>query len=430
MKYFTLLIVLTFFSSLAFPQWQIQNSGTTENLNDVDIIDRVSGTSAITVGNNGIILKTTNSGIDWLSQNSGTTNNLIAVSLYNNNYGAAVGDNIICLTTNGGETWSLVTTNKTAIRVIYFWSGHFGPNIIVGCSDGTLLYSTDAGLNWNDTLIIMEPIVAIGCFLIYPPNGPEMLTISSNSYTAYTYFPINKSSIWNIYANPIGFWDTLTSGELSGFNYLIGWGGNPGPIPFLLKKDNLDTTWTRVEIGQLLFQPKDIAVFTYHGLFICGSDGKIYVSIDDGYNWLGQTSGINDDLNAIKFSFFDPAGYAVGDNGTILFTTNGGGINSVDENIQPNKIVLDQNYPNPFNPSTNIEYKLNGRQYVQLKIFDVLGNEITSLVNEEQPAGSYKVEFNPSLINSKLSSGIYFYKLSSTSDEGNSVQTRKMIYLK
>jgi photosystem II stability/assembly factor-like uncharacterized protein len=429
MKYFTLLLVLFACGSSLYSQWQIQTSGTTENLNDVEIIDRVSGTTAIAVGNNGIILKTTNSGNDWVSQNSGTTNNLIAVSLYNT-YGAAVGDNIICSTTDEGDTWSTVNTNKLAICVIYYWSGHFGPDIIVGCSDGTLLYSTDIGLNWNDTLMIIEPIVAIGFFLVYPPNGPEILTFSSNSYTAYTVFPINQSSIWNIYTNPTGFGDTLTSGEMSGFNYLIGWGGNPGPIPFLLKKDNLDTIWTRVELSQLLFQPNDITVFSYHGLFICGNNGKIYVSTDDGYNWFEQISGINDDLNSIKFSFIDPTGYAVGDNGVILFTSNGGGINSVEEIIKPDKIVLDQNYPNPFNPATNIRYKLNDRQFVKLKVYDVLGNEIISLVNEEQTAGNYVVEFNPLMINSMLSSGIYLYKFSATGKEGHFVKTRKMIYIK
>jgi hypothetical protein len=237
-------------------------------------------------------------------------------------------------------------------------------------------------------------------------------------------------SVWDTYANPTGFWDIITGGELNGFNYLIGWGGNPGPIPFLLKKEYLDTTWTRIELNQLFFEPEDIAVYTYHGLFICGSNGKIFISTDDGDNWLEQISSINDDLNAIKFSFIDPTGYSVGDNGAILFTSNGGGINSVGENNQPNEIILSQNYPNPFNPSTNIEYELNSRQYIQLKIFDVLGNKIITLVNEEQPVGTYNIEFDPSLIISKQSSGIYFYQLSTTGEEGNTVQTRKMIYLK
>lgn len=163
-------------------------------------------------------------------------------------------------------------------------------------------------------------------------------------------------------------------------------------------------------------------------LFVCGSDGKIFNSIDSGNNWSEQITGVNNKLNVMIFR--DTTGFAVGDNGTILFTSNGGGINSVDENIHPNEIILYQNYPNPFNPITNIEYKINSKQYVQLKIYDVLGNEITTLVNEEQPAGSYHVEFNPAMINSKISSGIYFYQLSTTEEENKSIQTKKMIYLK
>ena len=84
--------------------------------------------------------------------------------------------------------------------------------------------------------------------------------------------------------------------------------------------------------------------------------------------------------------------------------------------------VLQQNYPNPFNPSTTIIYQIPELSFVTLKVYDVLGNEITSLVNEEKSAGSYEVEFNAS----ELSSGIYFYQLKL----GKSIQTRKMILTK
>jgi len=429
MKYFTLLFVLIFCSSFTFSQWQIQNSGTTENLNDVETLYIVSGTSAIVVGDNGIILKTTNSGNEWIIKSSGITNNLKAVSFCTTEDGVTVGDSIICITNDGGETWLIKKIDKTAISVSYYWSSHFGRNIIVGCSDGTLMYSTDVGTTWIDTLLTNEPIVAVGSFLSYP-YGPEIIIISSNSYTASTNYPISQSSIWTLHNNPIGFWDLLTGGELNWWNYLIGWGGNPGPIPFLLKKNNLDTIWTRIELNQLLFQPKDIAVFTYHELFICGNSGKIFVSTDDGFNWLEQTSGTNENLNSIKFRGINPTGYIVGDNGTILFTSNGGGINNVEEILQPERIHLYQNYPNPFNPSTTIEYEINSRQYVQLKIFDLLGTEISTLVNEEQEAGIHKIEFNKSESKIELGSGIYFYQLITFQNNIESIQTRKMILLK
>jgi hypothetical protein len=221
----------------------------------------------------------------------------------------------------------------------------------------------------------------------------------------------------------------LTGGEFYNWNqYLVGWNGNPGPIPIILRRISFTLWETIYSFVPGPYIPNDIKALN-EILFVCGSDGKTFKSTDRGDNWTEQFTGITENLNAIDF-FNDAIGYSVGRNGTILFTSNGGGINSVDEVIEPDRIFLGQNFPNPFNPSTNIEYKLNSRQYVQLKIFDVLGKEVTTLVSNEQPAGSYNVEFNPSLTNSKQSSGIYFYKLSTTGEEGHSVQTKKMIYLK
>jgi len=87
--------------------------------------------------------------------------------------------------------------------------------------------------------------------------------------------------------------------------------------------------------------------------------------------------------------------------------------------------ALMQNYPNPFNPSTVIKYQVAEGSHTTLKVYDVLGREVTTLVNEEQTAGEYEVEF---LISKdlSLSSGFYFYQIRA----GNFIQTRKMIYLK
>jgi hypothetical protein len=88
----------------------------------------------------------------------------------------------------------------------------------------------------------------------------------------------------------------------------------------------------------------------------------------------------------------------------------------------PTEYVLKQNYPNPFNPTTTIIYQIKELSFVTLKVFDVLGKEITTLVNNEKPVGSYEVEFNAT----SLPSGIYFYRLQA----GSFVETRKMILLK
>jgi hypothetical protein len=88
----------------------------------------------------------------------------------------------------------------------------------------------------------------------------------------------------------------------------------------------------------------------------------------------------------------------------------------------PTKFSLVQNYPNPFNPTTTIKYQMPELGVVTLKVFDVLGSEILTLVNEEKPIGSYKIEFNAT----GLPSGIYFYRLKS----GDFIQTKKMLLIR
>jgi hypothetical protein len=86
---------------------------------------------------------------------------------------------------------------------------------------------------------------------------------------------------------------------------------------------------------------------------------------------------------------------------------------------------LKQNYPNPFNPSTRLSFVIGHQSFVTLKIFDVLGNEIAVLINEEKPAGKHNVEFSVSGIRN-LASGIYFYKLQTEEFS----ETKKMILMK
>jgi len=93
-----------------------------------------------------------------------------------------------------------------------------------------------------------------------------------------------------------------------------------------------------------------------------------------------------------------------------------------DNNINPGSFYLTQNYPNPFNPITNIQYALGNRQFVMLKVYDILGRQVVTLVNEEKSAGSYTVEFNAE----ELSSGVYFYKLTA----GEFSATKKLVLVK
>ncbi len=88
----------------------------------------------------------------------------------------------------------------------------------------------------------------------------------------------------------------------------------------------------------------------------------------------------------------------------------------------PVSYSLSQNYPNPFNPSTKITYSIATAGMVSLKIYDILGREITTLVNEEKPVGKFEVNFNAN----HLASGVYFYQIKA----GSFIQSKKMILLK
>jgi hypothetical protein len=97
-------------------------------------------------------------------------------------------------------------------------------------------------------------------------------------------------------------------------------------------------------------------------------------------------------------------------------------VSDVEDQTQPLTFQLEQNYPNPFNPSTRIKYQIAENDFVSLKVYDVLGNEVATLVNEEQTMGNYSATFNAS----SLSSGTYFYKLQT----GSFVETKKMVLMK
>jgi len=93
-----------------------------------------------------------------------------------------------------------------------------------------------------------------------------------------------------------------------------------------------------------------------------------------------------------------------------------------DDELIAEKFELQQNYPNPFNPSTRISYVIPSASFVNLKVYDIIGNEIAVLVNEEKQAGNYQIDFDAT----ELTGGVYFYQLLT----GSFVETKKMILMK
>jgi photosystem II stability/assembly factor-like uncharacterized protein len=165
---------------------------------------------------------------------------------------------------------------------------------------------------------------------------------------------------------------------------------------------------------------KDIAFNTEDEIYISTVDG-LYVSTSDGNDWIMiDDSDISKHIEILEF-----------DNNNILYAGTTGaavfrssetltGIN--DKKDESNYFLLSQNYPNPFNPSTTIKYEIPEKSFVTIKVYDVLGNEVANLVDEEKQAGDHIVNFDAA----KLSSGVYFYSLSA----GNYFSTKKMILLR
>ena len=111
--------------------------------------------------------------------------------------------------------------------------------------------------------------------------------------------------------------------------------------------------------------------------------------------------------------------------GTVFFVDDlsfSGTATAVKDNTQPISFKLNQNYPNPFNPTTTISYSIPKSSYVTLKVYDILGNEVSTLVNGERSAGNYRLKFD----GSKLASGVYFYRLNA----GNKADVKKLLLTK
>jgi hypothetical protein len=161
-----------------------------------------------------------------------------------------------------------------------------------------------------------------------------------------------------------------------------------------------------------------------------GSAGLIAKTTNGGTNFDVLPTITSNSLNCVRFSGTN-VGWIVGDNGVILKTTTGGITFEQESTVDiPSNFKLFQNYPNPFNPNTIIRYTIPrgspigafGDDKVTLKVYDIIGREIETLVNENLKPGTYEVKFD----GSKLASGVYFYKLQA----GDFQETKKLILLK
>lgn len=351
----------------------VQTSGVLYDFFSVHFESEISGWAVgwDLVNLRGAIRYTSNGGNSWVSQLSYSMNNLYSVFFISESCGWAVGwAGTILHTLDGGNNWDFQQTDSSnALLSVYFTSELEGWCAGYKMYDvkGILLHTTNRGETWVQSELNTSQLISI--FFINSMCG---WATGSNGTIIHT-------------TNGGNNWSYQTSGVNNGLCSVYFTSSTNGWI-----------------VG-------------YHGLILYTTDG--------GDHWIPQISGVIENLNSVNFPS-STTGYAVGNSGIILKTTNGG-ITFVQENLKvsnSNVFLLSQNYPNPFNPTTYIEYQTPNSELILLKILDVLGDEVATLVNEVLPAGRYIVKFD----GSNLASGIYFYQLKA----GNFTSTKKIILLK
>ena len=152
----------------------------------------------------------------------------------------------------------------------------------------------------------------------------------------------------------------------------------------------------------------------------------MYLSTNDGVNWIHKDQGMSNQAvwsltTNSQYIFAGTGSFAGGCSVWRRSLTEIVGVQNISTEV-PSEYSLKQNYPNPFNPTTNIRYSVSKNGMVKLIVFDALGREVETLVNQSQQAGTYEASFN----GSSLNSGVYFYKLTS----GDFSETKKMLFVK
>ena len=372
--------------------WVQQSTNTTKSLIKIQFLDIDTGYS---VGDYGTILKTIDGGLNWNSLSGGTTKLLYDVEFpVNSTTGYVIGESgKLAKTTDGGSTWSSLGTYNQDIMAISFPTD----NLIgyVATKYERIYKTTDGGTNWE---------------LKHDGNSPA-------SYMYDILFPFDSQT---------GYALSSTGGAQNSKILKTTDGGNSWTI-----KD----AGTTSDLYSISFPTPHVGYISADGVY-GNNPSRFLKTTDGGLNWNFVSVPYGYSLMSVCFPNGVDTGYVVGNlSGAILKTVNGAGTITSIFDSPVEQTVLDytlfQNYPNPFNPSTIIQYAIpqnvrGERQEVSLKVYDVLGNEIAILVNEEKPAGTYEVEFQSTVGSHQLASGVYYYQLRA----GDYLETKKMILIK
>ena len=429
-------------------EWVPQTSGTTEDLYDVYFRDSNNG---LCVGPNGAMLITSNGGLDWTIKNSGTTNYLYSIFFFDTNIGFISGMGVVLKTTDGGENWSIFgNAPPHPLYDICFTDLNIG--YAVSWQSQKVFKTTDGGLNWFKSIagiIGYDDFAAVdfidsdtgvivgGNDKIYRTTngGTNWVSISSPSASDYKdilFVTSNLGYAVGRYGVVIHTTDggstwqqqnSFTTNDLYALSFLNPYTGNVvGEMGTILKTINgggffpITTLINNVTAGS-----QTIPVETNNGFNI---NDQIIINPGGSNEESNTITGFGSIILKTPLLFDHSAGEPI-------IAIN---ITSTEDEIGelfPEAFKLLQNYPNPFNPNTKISWQSPVGSHQTIKVFDVLGNEIATLVDEYKPAGSYNVEFTINNLPAgrqgfQLSSGVYFYQLRA----GDYTSVKKMILLK
>lgn len=396
-------------------QWVAQNSGVNVTLTDVSMTDT---TTAVVVGYNGTILKTTDAGKNWVIKKSNTQNDLNAVSFGSALNGYAVGNGVVCHTTDGGETWD---TSSVIGNYISVASGGYplSPAIYMGSDNGKIRFSYDEGKTWTENIVDTDPIISIA-------NRSALnstFTLFASTYAVYQTF---NGLQWSTIRNHFIPHFEIYGGDLNGSTlYLVGGAYVAGVSPLIAKRSLSDSVW-RTSGGNLGFPMylTDIQGFPDTTIiYASASYGHFFKSNDSGSTWIKEIAPTKQTLKSLSF-FTHDRGFVVGDSGVILFTSNGGltAVQSKAPNEVPTRPFLSPNYPNPFNPTTKIEFSVDHLNLVTVKIYNSMGQEVASLLSAWREPGNYAITWDAKA----FASGTYYCRLT----VGSFSAVQKMILTK
>lgn len=441
-----LAILTTFFAfNYSYSQWtlagQVSGAGTFPSISVVDQNNVwIAGGS-----NTPAVFRTTNGGTNWLPVGTtGMSLDLFCVWSPNANTafvgnggaaGGAGGNATFYKTTDAGATWTPVAS--TGGSAAFFNGIVFSktmPSFGIAQSDpptgaGQPYYvsvTTDGGATWNVT----NPPGLSGA-----ASAQNSIVVVDNMYygfglnagTARVYFTTNGGANWTV--GNLGITGSFISGYAMSSNKLNGIAASNASLPNIARTTDGGLTWTSVSVGTGVTGYATCkwieGTNTCYVSAAAGATGVVKKSTDAGATWTTMsTSGLTG-ITHMEFVKVGTTvyGYAATGNGAILKVTDVvTGVEPINSSV-PSDFRLDQNYPNPFNPTTTINFSIPKASKVTLKIYDALGKEVTTLVDEFKNAGNYSTDFTAG---SNLNSGIYFYTI--TAD--NFTDTKKLMLVK